>query len=68
MTRQDDQAPEPKPGRCDQSDQLSPSHALAKSLGASGSQRIGDNGPVANPIVSFPDDSDQETTGTKDCD
>jgi len=37
-------------------DQLSPSEALRESLGASRSQRVGDSGPVANPIVSFPDD------------
>lgn len=40
----------------DRSDQLSPSRALQESLGASSSQRVGDNGPIANPIVSFPDE------------
>ena len=54
----------------DQSDQLSPNRALRDSLGSSGSQRVGDNGPVANPIVSFPDEpgddmgGDGETTST----
>jgi hypothetical protein len=36
---------------------LSPNRALQESTGATGSQRIGNNGPVANPTVSFPDDS-----------
>jgi hypothetical protein len=40
----------------DRSDQLSPNRALHDSTGASGSQRIGNNGPVANPTVSFPDE------------
>jgi hypothetical protein len=39
-------------------DQLSPGEAMRESLGASRSQRVGDSGPVANPIVSFPDDPD----------
>jgi|RhiMethySRZTD1v2_1073278.scaffolds.fasta_scaffold2074733_2 hypothetical protein len=41
----------------DRSDQLSPNRALQESTGATGSQRIGNNGPVANPTVSFPDDT-----------
>jgi hypothetical protein len=41
-------------------DQLSPSEAHRESLGASRSQRVGDSGPVANPIVSFPDDPDAD--------
>ena len=41
-------------------DQLSPSEARRESLGASRSQRVGDSGPVANPIVSFPDDPDAD--------
>jgi hypothetical protein len=45
----------------DRSDQLSPNRALQKSLGSSGSQRLGDNGPLANPVVSFPDESAGET-------
>ena len=40
----------------DRSDQLSPNRALQKSLGSSGSQRLGNNGPLANPVVSFPDE------------
>jgi hypothetical protein len=55
-----DEDPDRQP---DRSDQLSPSQALRESLGASASQRIGDNGPIANPIVSFPDDPGDETTG-----
>ena len=46
--------PVPKP---DQEDLLSPTRALRESGGASGGQRLGDNGPVANPEVSFPDDA-----------
>ena len=45
----------------DRSDQLRPNRALQKSLGSSGSQRIGDNGPLANPVVSFPDEPAGET-------
>jgi hypothetical protein len=45
----------------DQEDQLSPTRALRKSTGASGSQRIGNNGPVANPDVSFPDEDGAQT-------
>jgi len=37
-------------------DQLSPNRALRESTGATGSQRVGNNSPVANPTVSFPDD------------
>lgn len=47
---------EPKDRRPKAPDQLAPGRALRKSLGASGSQRVGDSGPVANPTVSFPDD------------
>lgn len=55
------------PGRRpDRSDQLSPNRALAESLGASASQRIGDNGPIGNPIVSFPNGPGDETTGGED--
>jgi hypothetical protein len=39
-------------------DQLSPGQALHESLGASGSQRVGDSGPVANPEVSFPGEAE----------
>lgn len=35
-------------------DELSPAKALRDSSTADGGQRIGDSGPVANPIVSFP--------------
>ena len=40
--------------RSDKEDLLSPTRALRESAGASGSQRVGNNGPVANPEVSFP--------------
>jgi len=46
--------PEPKDLRPKAPDQLSPNRAMEASLGASGSQRVGDSGPVANPTVSFP--------------
>jgi hypothetical protein len=45
----------------DRSDQLSPNRALQKSLGSSGSQRLGNNGPLANPVVSFPAEPAGET-------
>jgi hypothetical protein len=47
---------EPKDHRPGAPDQLSPSRALEESVGASESQRVGDSGPVANPIVSFPEE------------
>jgi hypothetical protein len=59
MPRKDDAADR----QPDRSDQLSPSRALRESLGSSGSQRVGNNGPVANPTVSFPDEPDEDRTG-----
>jgi hypothetical protein len=50
----EDTAREEKDRRPKAPDQLSPSRALEESLGASESQRIGNNEPVANPTVSFP--------------
>ena len=50
----------------DKSDQLSPNHALRASLGSSGSQRVGNNGPVANPVVSFPDAPGEPAAGGED--
>jgi hypothetical protein len=41
----------------DRSDQLSPNRALHDSTGATASQRSGNNGPVGNPTVSFPEPS-----------
>ena len=35
-------------------DALSPSRALRETSASGGGQRLGDSGPVANPIVSFP--------------
>ena len=49
-------APAPKP---DQDDQLSPRRSLRESAGRAGSQRIGNNGPVANPEVSFPEEAEE---------
>jgi hypothetical protein len=64
--RQDDERPGPEPLRPDLSDQLSPNRALRESLGASGSQRVGNNGPLANPVVSFPDAPRETTAGDRD--
>jgi hypothetical protein len=44
----------------DQEDLLSPARALRESVGDSGGQRIGNNGPVANPDVSFPDAGEED--------
>ena len=49
---------EPKDRSPKAPDQLSPNRALRESVGASGSQRVGNSGPVANPTVSFPDEPD----------
>jgi len=35
-------------------DELSPARALRESSASGGGQRVGDSGPVANPIVDFP--------------
>src|SRR5262245_58570790 len=40
----------------DRSDQLSPGHALGQSVWSRGSQRIGNNTPIANPETAFPHD------------
>ena len=42
--------------RADQDDQLSPSRSLRESAAEGGGQRVGNNGPMANPEVSFPDE------------
>lgn len=36
-------------------DELSPSKVLRETVASGGGQRVGDSGPVANPIVTFPD-------------
>ena len=36
-------------------DALSPAQALRQSINATGSQRVGDSPPVANPLATFPD-------------
>jgi hypothetical protein len=46
----------PAPPRADQEDQLSPTRALRKSAARGGGQRVGNNGPVANPEVSSADE------------
>jgi hypothetical protein len=53
---EDDRPLKPSPPSLDRSDLLSPSRALRESVWSSGSQRIGDNGPIANPEIAFPDD------------
>jgi hypothetical protein len=57
----DEETAAAEPLQTDRSDQLSPNHALQKSLGSSGSQRLGDNGPLSNPVVSFPDEPAGDT-------
>ena len=61
-----DEEAEREPGQADQSDQLSPNRALRQSLGSSGSQRVGNSGPVAYPTVSFRDGPGKQTSGEAD--
>jgi hypothetical protein len=56
----EDSAREEKDRRPKAPDLLSPGRALDESLGASESQRIGNNEPVANPLVSFPGDVEED--------
>jgi hypothetical protein len=53
-----------KPGvsRADREDLLSPARALRESAARGGGQRVGNNGPLANPEVSFPGEPPDETT------
>lgn len=51
-------APTPRP---DQDDQLSPARSLRESAAREGSQRIGNNGPLANPDVSLRDEPERDT-------
>ena len=53
-TREEAKDPRPKAP-----DQLSPGRALDESLGASASQRVGDNEPIANPRISFPGEAEE---------
>ena len=41
-------------------DALSPSKAVRESSASGGGQRIGDSGPVANPITTFPETEGRE--------
>jgi hypothetical protein len=41
-------------------DELSPALGLRESVGTGGSQRLGNGVPVDGPIVSFPDDDEEE--------
>jgi hypothetical protein len=56
----------PAAPRADQEDQLSPARALRKSAARGGGQRVGNNGPVANPDVSSPGEPVDETDETSD--
>ena len=58
----------PAAPRPDQDDQLSPARAVRKGAGRGSSQRVGNNGPVANPEVSFPEEpaGDEAAEETKD--
>jgi hypothetical protein len=44
-------------------DQLSPNRALRDSTGSTGSQRVGNSGPIANPTVSFPEQPPEDDSG-----
>jgi hypothetical protein len=46
--------PDDRKPRAEAEDQLSPARALRETVGQ-GSQRIGNNEPIANPRVSFPE-------------
>jgi len=46
----------PAAPRPDQDDQLSPARAVREGAARGGGQRLGNNGPVANPEVSFPEE------------
>lgn len=41
-------------------DALSPSKAVRESAAGGGGQRVGDNGPVANPVTTFPETEGRE--------
>ena len=53
----------PTPHR-DQEDTLSPARSLRESAARGGGQRVGNNGPLANPEVSFPAEPDDESSET----
>jgi hypothetical protein len=55
----------PTPPRADQEDQLSPARSLRESA-ARGGQRIGNNGPLANPDVSFPGEPEDKPDDPND--
>jgi hypothetical protein len=57
------QQEEPRPSR-NGPDQLSPNRALRESTGSTGSQRVGDSGPIANPTVSFPEPPPEDDRDT----
>ena len=56
-------APTPPSG---QEDTLSPARSLRESAARGGGQRIGNNGPLANPEVSFPAEPGDESSETTD--
>jgi hypothetical protein len=57
--------PDDRESRSGAEDQLSPSRALKKSVGQ-GSQRVGNNEPLANPIVSFPEGGEDTSPKRED--
>jgi hypothetical protein len=63
MPGDQDRTKPPAP-RDDQDDQLSPARALRNSAARGGGQRVGNNGPVANPEVSSADEKPEEKTGS----
>ena len=50
----------PAEPRADREDLLSPGRALRESAARGGGQRVGNNGPLANPEVSFPADEEDD--------
>jgi len=50
----------PAASHADREDLLSPARALRESAARGGGQRVGNNGPLANPEVSFPADEEDD--------
>jgi hypothetical protein len=61
--------PDDRKPRSRAEDQLSPARALRETVGQGG-QRVGDNEPIANPTVSFPEASEDTKPERRedDCD
>ena len=56
MTDEKKREPDDRRSRSHAEDMLSPSRAMRESSAESGGQRTGNNEPIANPTVSFPED------------